>query len=262
MEQIQGQRGGGIRQQSRARVARRRLKISQVIASEIVREIIENDLQEGHRLPTEAELVEQFDVGRASIREALRVLEGYGLISIRQGQNGGPVVAALEPEDLSRSLAFHFQIAGATYGELIEARLVIEPVMARLAAERQSEEHLQQLKDVTEREQQAGFEEEEYLEAADAFHVVVSGMSGNRVLDRIGRSLRSLYQARVVEGLPALGAEQRPHNREVHLEIADAILAKDGDRAERLMDEHLREIADALSERTPGLADDRIVWEG
>jgi GntR family transcriptional repressor for pyruvate dehydrogenase complex len=250
------------RDRSRRRIAKRRRKVSQVIASEIVREIIDNKLEAGDRLATEAELVDQFDVGRASVREALRILEGYGLVSIRQGQSGGPVVASLRPEDLSRSLAFYFHITGATYDDLIGARLLIEPVMARLAAERQSPAHIEQLREVADREQRAGFEDAEYIAAADEFHYVVSGMSGNRALDLLGRGLRTLYQARIVEELPALGPEQRPHNRETHRRIADAILAQDGERAEQLMEEHLRELAEALFERTPALRNERIIWEG
>lgn len=251
----------GRRRRPRIRAARRRVKISQLIASEIVREIVERDLKEGDRLPTEADMLQEFDVGRASIREALRILEGFGLISIRQGQNGGPVVATLRPEDLARTLSFYFHMTGATYGELIEARLVIEPVMARLAAERQHPEHLRQLREVTEREQIASLEGPEYLECAEEFHVVVSGMSGNGVLDLLGRALRNLFQERTAFGA-LLPPDARPLNRKVHLAISDAILAGDGDRAARLMEEHLRDLAVALNERIGNLTSDRITWEG
>ena len=112
----------------RLREARRRAKISQIVAAEIVRFVVDEQLREGDRLPTEAEMLEEFGVGRGSLREALRLLEAYGLISIRQGQNGGPVVATLRAEDVSRMLSFYFHLVGATYAELIEARLIIEPV--------------------------------------------------------------------------------------------------------------------------------------
>lgn len=236
------------------------MKLAEIVVQEIVHEIVALDLKEGDRLPTEAEMLEQFDAGRASIREALRILEAYGLISIRQGQNGGPVVASPHAEDLAAALSLYFHMDGATYGELVEARLVIEPMMAQLAAETRDPEYLSLLREVVEEEQAAGFGDHEYLENADAFHFAVAGMSGNRVLDLIGRALRSLYQQRVMHGV-LLQTDQRPRNREVHAEIAAAIEAGDGELARTLMRDHLSELAEALDDRVPGAREDRITWQ-
>ena len=96
--------GAGRLAPVRLREARRRAKISQIVAAEIVRFVVDEQLREGDRLPTESEMLEQFGVGRGSLREALRLLEAYGLISIRQGQNGGPVLATLRAEDVARTL--------------------------------------------------------------------------------------------------------------------------------------------------------------
>ncbi len=235
------------------------MKLAEIVAQEIVHDIVVRDLKEGDRLPTEAEMLEQFDVGRASIREALRVLESYGLISIRQGQNGGPVVASPHAEDLAATLSLYFHMDGATYGELVEARLVIEPMMAQLAAETQDAEYLKLLREVVEEEQAADFGDHEYLEKSDAFHFAVAGMSGNRVLDLVGRALRSLFQQRNIHGV-LLDTDQRPHNREVHAEIAAAIEAGDGELARKLMEEHLREVADLLDDQVPAAKTDRITW--
>jgi DNA-binding FadR family transcriptional regulator len=246
---------------ARLREARRRAKISQIVAAEIVRYVVERQLQEGDRLPNEAEMLEEFGVGRGSLREALRLLEAYGLISIRQGQNGGPVLATLRPQDLARTLSFYFHLTGATYAELTEARLIIEPVMARLAAERQHPDHMEQLRATTEREQRAPLVDPDYVACADEFHYVVSGMSGNRVLDLLGRGLRTMFQERVGYG-SVLPEEARKRNRRVHQQISDAILAGEGAKAERLMAKHLRELADALSERVPYMGSERITWDG
>jgi DNA-binding FadR family transcriptional regulator len=231
------------------------------VAAEIVRFVVDEQLREGDRLPTEAEMLEEFGVGRGSLREALRLLEAYGLISIRQGQNGGPVLATLRAEDVSRNLSFYFHLVGATYAELIEARLIIEPVMARLAAERQHPEHMRQLRDTTEREQQAPLQDPEYLASADEFHYMVSGMSGNRVLDLLGRALRTMFQERVQHG-SILAEDARRRNRKVHRQISDAILAGEGAKAERLMARHLADLAEALDVRVPHFSTDRITWEG
>ncbi len=58
-------------------------------------------------------MMEEFDVGRASLREGLRILESYGLISIKQGLGGARVVSDIYPEDLARTLLFYFHSTGA-----------------------------------------------------------------------------------------------------------------------------------------------------
>jgi DNA-binding FadR family transcriptional regulator len=244
-----------------SRATRRRSKVSHLVASEIVRDIVEMGLKEGDQLPNESAMLEEFDVGRASLREALRMLESFGLIAIKQGQKGGPVVAAIDPVDLARSLSFYFHMTGATYGDLIEARLIIEPVMARLAAERQDEEQMKQLREVIEREQEAPLDEPVYVARANEFHYMVSGMSGNHVLDLIGRSLRALYQEGTRSGA-LLPPETRPVARELHKEISEAIIGGDGELAQSLMARHLERLADAQFEQTPNLKDQRVTWLG
>ena len=238
-----------------------RVRIAWTVAHEIVRDIVENGLGPGDRLPTEAAMLEQFDVGRASIREALRILEGFGLITIRQGQNGGPFVVELRPQELSRTLSFFFHMTGATYGELIELRLIVEPALARLAAERRNPLQMDRLRDAMAAEQAAALDDGTYLSHADRFHYVVSGSSGNRVADLIGKSLRTVYQERISPTI-VFGIEGRPGVRRSHEEIGNAILEGDGALAERLMREHLRELAVEQVALMPELAGDRIAWHG
>ena len=229
-------------------------KVSHQVAAAIVEQIVTDGLASGDRLPGEAELMERFGVSRASVREALRLLETYGAISIRPGHRGGNAVTAIDPSAVGSSLALFLRLEGATYRDLIEARLVIEPVMARLAAGR--EDGRRSVREAMERE-----------EADDPdgplgrdFHYAVSGASGNPVLDLLGRSLRALYSER----LHARGIFPPEGNaivRVVHREIGEAILAGDGARAERLMADHMADLAQLQRERTPWFLDERISWE-
>src|SRR3982751_2512088 len=197
-------------------------KVSHMVAAAIVEDIVTQGLEPGDRLPAEAAMLERFKVGRASIREGLRLLETYGVISIRPGQHGGPVVAELDASDLGRTLSLFLRLKGATYRDVIQARLVIEPVMARLAAERQHPEQIAKLKQVVEREKTASIDE--YLPHANEFHYTVNGASGNPVLDLLGQSLRTLYTERLT-GRGLFPKEARPRVRSVHETIAEAIVA-------------------------------------
>src|SRR5215217_5485742 len=109
-------------------------KTSEVVAFAVARDIVEHGLQSGDRLPLEAEMVEQYGVSRESLREALRLLEAQGIVSIRRGPGGGPVVGTASSMNLARTMTLYFQLAGATYEELLEAWRMLEPLGAELAA--------------------------------------------------------------------------------------------------------------------------------
>ena len=77
--------------------ARRRLsapRIAEIVADELRRQIIDGELADGDLLPRQEVLVEQFNVSLVSLREALRILETEGLVSVRRGNRGGAVVHA------------------------------------------------------------------------------------------------------------------------------------------------------------------------
>ena len=79
-------------------------------------------------------MMAHYDVGRGSLREALRMLELNGLVSLKPGPGGGPVVEAVNPAVLGRMLTLYLHVEGATYRELVAARLAVEPTCAGLAA--------------------------------------------------------------------------------------------------------------------------------
>jgi DNA-binding FadR family transcriptional regulator len=224
----------------------------------VVEEIVERGLSPGDRLPPEAEMMERFKISRASLREGLRLLETYGVITIRQGQRGGPEIGSMSPADIARTLSLFFRLDGATYSDVFGARLVIEPVMSRIAAERQAPEQMNALRALLEAE--ADTPAAEYVEASNNFHQLVSGLSGNPVLDLLGQALRALYAERIFRG-GALPEETLAFCREAHPEIGEAILAGDGDRAETLMTQHMADLNRLVSRRAAWFMDERVAWE-
>ena len=111
-------------------------KVAEVVAREIVHDIVRRNLKPGTKLPPESEMLATYQLGRASLREALRILEVQGLIVIRPGRGGGPVVANFSSRDFGRMSTLHFHVGRATFRDLVQARMVMEPVMAGLAAQR------------------------------------------------------------------------------------------------------------------------------
>lgn len=232
-------------------------KVASRVAREIVRDIVDRQLVAGSALELESLMLERFGVSRSSLREALRILETQGLISIKPGPGGGPSLAPVDSSDFGRMATLFFQVMGVTLGDVLEARLVIEPVMAGLAAERRDQEaYAELLANVDEHDE--AMPDSEWLRVTQTFHALVNGMSGNTLLNVLALSLKDIYTTRV-SGF-AFPKEKRTYVREVHGEIAQAIVAGDAPTSERLMREHMASLAHFFRERYPGLMDELVDW--
>ena len=170
-------------------------------------------------------MLEDYGVGRGSLREALRILEVHGLITMKPGRNGGPMVIEVGSRDYGRMSSLFFHIGGVTFRQLVEARLALEPMMARLAAERRGQELVGALADP---ETTRVEDDAEYFDATTDFHKTVAAMSGNPVLNLMSSSLEEIFRDQV-SGLLS-PKDERKHVLEVHTAIADAIAARRGRR--------------------------------
>jgi DNA-binding FadR family transcriptional regulator len=229
------------------------------LAAAIVGDIVAGGLTDGDRLPNEAAMLERFDAGRGSLREALRILEVHGLISLKTGPGGGPVVLAVDPRDVGRTFSLYLSLRGATVQELIETRLIIEPLVARMAAERADAEGRARLEHVLAAEAAAG-NGDGYIHAANDFHYVLASMTGNRVFDLVATALKELYTSRVVGGGIA-GRTTRPDIRLEHRDIGAAILAGDAAKAEQLMRQHVERYPGRINDLAPHFAQSTITWD-
>src|SRR3954453_385302 len=111
-------------------------KLSTALADSITDTILKNALKPGARLPSEREMREQFGVGRGTLREALRVLEAEGLITVRSGPHGGLVVAKPDANRLARLLILLLLAESATLRHVFDVRIVLEPLAAAEAAQK------------------------------------------------------------------------------------------------------------------------------
>jgi DNA-binding FadR family transcriptional regulator len=203
-------------------------------------------------------MLAEYGVGRASLREALRILEFHGLISIRSGAGGGPVVGGVHTEDFGRMATLYFQAGSMTFRELIEARLILEPVMARLAAERRDPELLDQLLEAGAHRKSPPGDDDVYLYSSRDFHRLVAQMAGNSILYLFGYSLHTIFQDRVRGML--FPVSRRGEVFAAHAAIAQAIADGEPARAEELMREHMARYARYAKRRYPALWDEVVDW--
>src|SRR5262249_16934971 len=159
----------------------------------------------------------------------LRILEANGLITIKPGPGGGPVVAAVESRQFGRMASLYFQMGDMTFRELMEARLAVEPMMARLAAERRDPALVAELQAAVAEAGSVPLSNDSlYLSTSADFHAVVARMSGNKILDLLGSSLLEIFYDRVSGML--FPVSRRRGVCESHAAIADAIADGDGAR--------------------------------
>src|SRR5436190_20003778 len=221
------------------------------IYEEIVRQIkgmiSEGRLKSGDQLPPERDLAEKFLVSRTSVREALRALESVGLIEIRPGE--GTFVREASVDALIEPLALVLLSQREMIGDLFEARRLIEPVIAGLAARRATKEEIQEMERILEAQAKEIAAGNTGLAQDAAFHVAIGTAAHNRAITRIVHAAMDLLAQRRAGAIGTPGRPTRSH--EDHRRILAAIRAGDASGAERAMLDHVVAV-EALVLRTGG----------
>ncbi|MBI3998514.1 MAG: FadR family transcriptional regulator [Armatimonadetes bacterium] len=226
----------------------RRTKVYEEVATRIRRLIAEGRLKPGDKLPPERELASALGVSRTSVRDAIRTLQFAGLLEPRQGE--GTVVRELSTDNLLAPLASALLARRDLLTDLMAARKMIEPAIAREAARRVTPEEVRQLEAILTR--QTGRIEAGGLaiEEDTAFHDMIARASRNQVVLKVIDVLMDLLREGRERSLQVRGRPQR--SLRGHRQILDAIRRRDGDAAARAMLNHLEQIEEMLlPERQP-----------
>jgi DNA-binding FadR family transcriptional regulator len=237
----------------------RSVKRSEVLAREIVEEIVAGGLKPGDVLPAEGLMLDHYDVGRASLREALRLLESQGLLTLKSGPGGGPVVGEVDAANLGRTATLYFRLAGATCGVLAEAMLVLDPWLAELAAERADPKNAAESLGacVAEGDRALGNNGKVWLTAPE-FHDTVYRLSGNGVLETVACAIGAIFRSQVLSQVD-LTSQQAAFQADHH-RVAEAIGAGEPALARQLAHEHMESIIKTASDRAPWLLERVIEW--
>ncbi len=219
-----------------------RVKLSDGVVEHIKSLIATERLKPGDKLPSERELAATLGVSRTVLREAVRSLSLMGLLDVRQGE--GTFVSALVAGSFMRPLSPMLAMAGTDLLQLIEARRIVEPKAVGLCAVRASDDEVAEIRSLTDEMGSCTADLDQFNQLDLGFHMALARGSHNSVLAATLETIRdALYeQVQDVQRLP--GAAERACG--YHRQIAEAVTARDGDRAERVMLEHLNDVEGAV----------------
>lgn len=234
------------------------LRAFEVVLHWVESRILSGELQVGDQLPAERELARQLDVSRAAVREAVRTLQAQGVVrsSVGAGATGGTTVTALPAHALERFLRLHVALANFPLPDVIEARIALERLSARLAARNAQPGHLLAMREALRVMETPGVGRAEFNDADTAFHVAIAEAAGNRLAADLTVAIRESMRSPLLTAFHYVGdwAGLVEGLRADHAAIFAAVLGRDPDGAERLVESHIRSAWIRLEPGMPGPA--------
>ena len=178
----------------------------QQIADELRRLIVSGELSEGDSLGHEPDLVERFGVSRPSLREALRILEAEGLISVVRGMRGGVVVHKPNESMTARTAALVLQARNVSLADVYEARSLLEPIAVRIVASSRSRRSaVAELRRLIRDETRVIMDPDAFGSANARFHERLVALAGNQTLTIVAQMLNEII-ARAVTAVSRTGS--------------------------------------------------------
>jgi DNA-binding FadR family transcriptional regulator len=218
-------------------------RVSEEVAEQIKQAILRHDFKVGEKLPPERQLAADFQVSRVAVREALRLLENSGFITTRQGAGGGTFVTDLTLENISQAFLDLFLAGKFSITELWQARMLLDPEVARLAAENVTPDLADRLRAALEAEDQTILTLAEDVEVKTRVHYLLMEMCGNRLYQALSRLLL------VITSMVVQAAGPDPeivHPAGMHRPVVEAVVAGDSEAAAEAMRRHTVEFGENL----------------
>jgi DNA-binding FadR family transcriptional regulator len=226
-------------------------KASELIAAQLRRRIVMGELSEDEGLASESALMEEFNVSRPTLREAYRILESEGLLTIRRGARGGARVHKPKADVAARYAAQVLQSQGALLSDIYDARLLLEGPVVELAANA-GKVDFARLRSLNEQAEAAADDLVAVLDIHHGFHNALLEMTDNMTLALLAKMIDLILDQadfRHVTGRLATDAaieEEHVASRRAqrtHVQLVDLIEAGETVAADGLWRSHLADAA-------------------
>jgi GntR family transcriptional repressor for pyruvate dehydrogenase complex len=227
-------------------------RISENIVDQIRRAILRGELKIGDRLPSEKDLAKNFGVSKASLREAYRVLEAYGLLEIKQGMSGGAFVKQVDMKTIKDGLVNYFFFQNPSIHEYTQLRMFIEPQVVTLCATQITENDIEYLENnIIEMEKEP--DGENFMSDLDcAFHKKLVDITRNTVISLIVESVQTALIN--VKRMLHMDHAFLMMVCEGHKRIVESLRERDPEKASQFMMQHILEVeAGMLACRSSGM---------
>jgi GntR family transcriptional regulator, transcriptional repressor for pyruvate dehydrogenase complex len=222
---------------------------------------IEADLRSGKitlgdRLPGERTLAENYGISRASVREAIRILDAMGVVrsSVGSGPTSGAIVISDPSAGLSSALRLHVASSRLPVEDIVQTRILLETWTAQAGAARTGgDEELEQAAQLLQAMDNPDLDRATFHELDARFHVALSSLAGNAVVATMMESLSGSIVGYVKGAMDAMEAwpDVLSVLRTQHHGIFEAVQARDGELAARLLREHIEWFYQRAGEVTP-----------
>lgn len=197
----------------------------------------------GARLPGERPLAAQLGVSRASVREAIRVLEAMGLVQTAAGSGpeSGAVIVARPDVAIGTALSMHLSTSHLPVADIVQTRVLLESWAVTTAAQYADASHCVHLAGLLDAMDDPRLSPDEFHRLDAQFHVALSELSGNAVISAIMTSLRESIRGYVMDGVRALPdwPTMASRLRREHRGILRAVESGEGERAALLVRRHI-----------------------
>ncbi len=225
-------------------------RISVAIMQQIKSAIFEKKIKPGEKLPSERQLMEQFQCSRVTVREALRSLEYPGILEIRRGIQGGAYVVDPTIKSGHNLLQDMFLLGNIRISNLTEARVAIEPPTCALAVERVKDDVLEQLRQNIEETRDClrrkNPNDARLVELE--FHRIIAHASENPVIQFMIDSMMDVMENNISSTF-VLSAKPVESTLHFHEALYQVFKERDSSKAQQLMLDHIRDIQRALEEK-------------
>ena len=229
-------------------------KACDVLARLLREKILNHELRVGDALPSERDLWQRTRMSRASVREALRLLEADGLIRSRPGRNGGAFVCRPDPNVMVRPVELLVRGRRIPFRSVIETREAIEPASAALAATCRTSEDIDRLEAISRSLESSIGDVGKYLSANLDWHLAVIEASHNELMIGFMRAVSgTVYAATDIENFTSIEVQEAV--AKAHRKVGQAIIAGDADAARRRMARHLNAYSKQVAAYAPSYID-------
>lgn len=233
-------------------------KAALVVAQRIVQDINDQRLRAGDQLPAEALMLEEYGIGRGTLREALRLLEFQGVLTLKPGPRGGPVILIPDATHLASAQVLILNMNRAPLRDVVCIREILEPTAAAAAAERMDNRVLQSLADAISILKSDEADASTIHRAALDFHLIVAQSCGNTLL---AYQVESLV---LIVGGTTVGFEySRTESTQIaasHQGILDGLSEADGEAVRQRTLTHLEQFTIFADRNFPKALDEVLPW--